>query len=140
MSRKQEIYRQMLEMSLPHIRTVLGGLQGHSFFDAIRRGREGDEVDMAFEVAQFIHTILPSLFDEEFTDHDIWMMNTHAMVFTRSPIASRSPLYPPLMRLLRELFTLVPEPAKARLNWAGPDEEAAHAKVPVDAAADRPTA
>jgi len=107
MSPKQEIYRELLRTTLPYIRNM----QSRPFW---RRWRDRT----VFEEAELIHNIWPSLFEPEFTDHDIWFLNAHAESYFGE--AHFSPLYPQHVALIRELFALVPEVLRSRLLWSGP--------------------
>lgn len=68
-----------------------------------------------YEEAELIHNIWPSLFDPEFSDHDIWFLNSQAEAYFRK--ARLSPLYTQHMALIRELFALVPDLYQAQLQW-----------------------
>ncbi len=93
MSPKQEIYREFLRTTLPYIRNI----QSQPFW---RRWRDRT----VYEEAELIHNLWPHLFEPEFTDHDIWFLNSHAESYFRE--ADFSPLYPQLWPLIRELFAL----------------------------------
>jgi len=110
MSPKQEIYREFLRTTLPYIRNM----QSLSFWRRWLRRRDR----AVYEEAELIHNLWPSLFEPEFTDHDIWFLNSQAENYFRE--AHFSPLYPQHVALIRELFALVPEDFRSRLRWAGP--------------------
>jgi hypothetical protein len=111
MSPKQEIYREFLRTTLPYIRTM----QFQPFW---RRWRDRT----VYVEAELIHNLWPHLFDPEFTDHDIWFLNSQAESYFRE--AHFSPLYTQHVGLIRELFALVPEDFCTRLQWAGPPDPA----------------
>jgi hypothetical protein len=120
MTRKQEIYQQILELSLPYMRTTLAPLQGHSVVAAVRRMGSATAVDYVCEIGLFVQHVTPTLFVEEFVEHDIHMLNTHARSFHKREEVKNCPLYLPLVQLIEELFTLVPEAMRSRLSWPGP--------------------
>jgi hypothetical protein len=111
MSPKQEIYRELLRSTLPYIRSY----QCLPFW---RRWRD----TTVYEEAELIHNLWPSLFEPEFTDHDIWFLNVQAASYYQA--ASSSPLYPRHVALIQELFTLVPDALRPRLQWPGPTRKA----------------
>ncbi|MES2505407.1 MAG: zinc ABC transporter substrate-binding protein [Verrucomicrobiota bacterium] len=103
-STKQEIYREILRTTLIYIRNF----QSMPFW---RRWRD----KTVYMEAELIHNIWPSLFDQEFKDHDIWFLNIQAKTYFRE--AQFSPLYTQHVALIRELFALVPAPYRAKLQW-----------------------
>jgi hypothetical protein len=109
MSRKQEIYKEMLRWGLPHIRDV----QAKGTL-----ARLGDRSCLL--EAQLLHSLPDSILLSEFTDNDLWFLNHHARDYLQqcSPQISRN--YPYHLQLIRELFTLVPEAQRGALKWAGP--------------------
>jgi hypothetical protein len=121
MSRKQEIYQQMLQMCIPYIANSLVPLRGDSLLTSIGRMRKGAEIGHLYDVARLIQNILPVLFVEEFTREDLHWLNTHALVFHKSEEARQCPLYPPLARLIIEVFAVVPEEMKPDLHWKQPE-------------------
>lgn len=102
MSPKQEIYRERL-------RTVLPSLRNAGSVSLCRRvldwRRWGDK--SAYEDADLIHNLCFYLYEEEFGDHDLWILNHQARSCCESTYRSLS--YPRLVDLIRELFALVPE-------------------------------
>jgi len=71
MSRKQEIYSDMLWWALPYIRNV----QTRSWLVRAR------DRSCYFE-AELVHNLPNSLLEPEFGDHDIWFLNHQAKWFT----------------------------------------------------------
>ena len=112
MSPKQEIYREMLRLSLPWIRNVSSWSWWHRIRDR-----------SAFDEAELVHNLSESLFESDFTDHDIWFLNHQARVYHDHCSPSRSPNYHRQLELIRELFSLVPPALQSRLNWGGPRPE-----------------
>ena len=112
MSRKQEIYREFLQCGLPLLRGV-------RYFRWWQTGRR----QALYVEAEFLHNLYVTILDPEFVDHDIlvpellrrnWFL-THA-----DP--RHVACYYHHQILIRELFTLVPERLRDKLEWAGPDE------------------
>lgn len=67
MSRKQEIYVELLRHSLPMARNALS----HRFI----YGKKREE---AFRICQLTHDLYVSILDDGFNEHDIWFLNVHA--------------------------------------------------------------
>jgi len=111
MSPKQEVYRELLRSSLIYIRNQ----ESLPFW---RRWRD----KTVYEEAELIHNLWPSLFDPEFSGHDLWFLNVQAQNYYRK--ASLSPLYVPHVALIRELFALVPDSLRPQLRWPGPPDVA----------------
>jgi hypothetical protein len=107
MSPKQEIYRELLRTTLPHIRSVLN----LPFWRRLRH-------KALYEEAELVHNLWPSLFEPEFIDHDVWFLNSQAKSYYQR--ARSSPLYPQHVALIRELFAFVPDRCRPQLHWAGP--------------------
>lgn len=110
MSRKQEIYREMLRWGLPYIRDVLAQSAWTRLKDR-----------SALLEAQLLHSLPHSILDEDFTDNDIWFLNHHARAYLReaSPAVCRN--YDLHRRLIAELFRLAPPERRAELQWNGPE-------------------
>ncbi|MCX8156929.1 MAG: zinc ABC transporter substrate-binding protein [Verrucomicrobiae bacterium] len=110
MSRKQEIYQEMLRWGLPYIRDVLA--QG-----AWARLKDRS----ALLEAQLLHSLPHSILDPDFTDNDLWFLNHHARAYLTeaSPALCRN--YDLHRKLIAELFLLVPPPRRAELKWNGPE-------------------
>lgn len=109
MSRKQEIYKEMLRWGVPYIRDVLAK-------GAWERLRDRS----CLLEAQLLHSLPNSILDEGFTDNDLWFLNHHARAYLQecSPALSRN--YECHQRLIAELFTLVPADLRGKLQWPGP--------------------
>jgi hypothetical protein len=111
MSRKQEIYRELLRLGLPYLR----GVQSLRWWQAARRRA-------FYEEAQFLHSLYVSILESEFVSHDIWFLNHQARMFLANADPRHAACYDHHRRLIRELFTLVPEPLRRNLEWPGPDD------------------
>lgn len=107
MSRKQEIYAELLRHSLPMARNVLS----HKFIYG--RGRKE-----AFHICQLTHNLYLSILNQEFTSHDIWFLNCHAREYVSE--AHGCVLYKTVVQLISELFSEVPDSLKYQLEWNGP--------------------
>lgn len=108
MSKKQEIYVELMRHGMPYTRNILS--------HGLIYGRKRKET---FEIAQLIHSLYVSILEEEFTDHDFWFLNVQARAYCEDN--KNSFLYPVIKELLMELFNSVPEEQKGKLEWQGPE-------------------
>ncbi len=111
MSRKQEIYRDFLQFGLPYLRGV----------KYVRWWQTGRRQALYVE-AEFLHNLYVTILEPEFVDHDIWFLNHQAKWFLTHADPRHATCYYHHECLIRELFTLVPERLKDKLEWAGPDD------------------
>ncbi len=111
MSRKQEIYREFLQFGLPYPR----GVRYVRWWQTARRVA-------LYEEAEFLHNLYVSILEPEFVNHDIWFLNHQARKFLQHADPRHTPCYDHHQGLIRELFTLVPERLRDKLEWAGPDD------------------
>jgi hypothetical protein len=109
MTRKQNIYFEILEMMLPAIRNT----QRHSAWRRFRYGSFYPELEL-------VHNLHRILIYPEFAEHDIYWMNAQARIFVERGNNPAHALHGPITVLIRELFTLVPEPLRKKLTWSGP--------------------
>jgi hypothetical protein len=109
MSRKQEIYREFLQFGLPCLRGV-------RYFRWWQTGRRR----ALYVEVEFLHKLYVSILEPEFVDHDIWFLNHLARWFLTHADPRHAACYCHHQRLIRELFTLVPERLRDKLKWAGP--------------------
>jgi hypothetical protein len=94
---KQQIYQDLIQWILPHIRNVqLGGFW-----------LKGRDRSCYFE-AELIHNLSLSMFEEEFVDHDFWFLNYQASDYLHSCNSKISPLYDRNKRLIQELIDIIP--------------------------------
>lgn len=107
MSRKQEIYTELLRHSLPMARNTLS----HRFIYGKKR-EEG------FRICQLTHNLYVSILEEKFTEHDIWFLNASAREYVSN--AQECALYCVVVELLRQLFSEVPADMRDQLEWSGP--------------------
>jgi hypothetical protein len=109
MSRKQEIYKEMLRWGIPYLR------------DQQARGawqRMKDQASL-FE-AQLLHSLPDSILVADFNENDIWFLNHHAKDYLVGCNAEISRNYELNRKLIRELFALVPESQRGQMEWSGP--------------------
>jgi hypothetical protein len=111
MSRKQVIYRELLQFGLPSLRSVrhLRWWQ--------RALREALYVE-----AEFLHNLYVTILEPDFMDHDIWFLNNQARWFLTHADPKHLACYFHHERLIHELFALVPERLRDKLTWQGPDQ------------------
>ncbi len=107
MTRKQIIYQELYELTLSQARNLLT-------LSALNIKAKKS----AGELIEFIHNIHVSIFKPEFVDHDIWFLNSQARYFCQ--YAGKNPEYAAIIRLVKELFQLVPDCMKSKLEWKGP--------------------
>jgi hypothetical protein len=108
MSRKQEIYRDLLWRLLPYLRTV----------SSLRWWQTGRRKELHYE-AELIHNLPVSLLEPSFVDHDIGFLNAQAKWYLENA-SKNSPNYEANRAAIIELFSLVPEDLRAKLRWPGP--------------------
>jgi hypothetical protein len=109
-SRKQEIYKEMLRWGLPYIRDTLA--QG---------GWARLKDRSALLEAQLLHTLPNSILEADFTDNDLWFLNHHARTYLHEASPALCCNYDYHRQLIAELFRLVPAERRAELKWHGPE-------------------
>ena len=110
MSRKQEIYLRLFGAVLPLFRNV----QSQPWWRRLASPN-------LFLEAELVHKLPKCLIYAEFTEEDVWWMNAQARLYCEKADAKRSPFYDTFLPLIAELFVLVPEVMRTKLNWLGPD-------------------
>lgn len=113
MTRKQELYQDMLWWGLPWIWNV-------ATWGWWRRWRGRLACKGAWCEAELIHNLPNSILEEEFTEHDICFLNHQARCYYEQCSSQLSPLYSAQMERLHELFSLVPPELRCKLEWPGP--------------------
>jgi hypothetical protein len=111
MSRKQEIYRELLQFGLPSLR----GVRHLRCWQTARR-------QALYVEAEFLHNLYVTILEPEFVDHDIWFLNHQARWFLTQADPRHVASYHHHRGLIGELFALVPERLRDKLVWPGPDE------------------
>src|SRR2546426_3773861 len=109
LNRKQKIYYEILEMMLPAMRNI----QRHSIWHRFRYGSFYPEMEL-------VHNMHRILVIPEFTEYDVHWLNSQARIFVERGNNPAHALHETITALISELFTLVPEPLKNKLNWSGP--------------------
>ena len=120
MSRKQEIYSEILFWALPYIRNV----QSQGWF------RRACDRSCYFET-QFVHRLPDLILEPEFSEQDVDFLNFHARYYfdhAKHGLCPNSPAHRPLVV---ELMHLVPERLKESLTWPGPGAAAFYDDGPV---------
>jgi hypothetical protein len=110
MSRKQDIYLDMLRTNLPYLRNV-------STWPWWRRLRDRS----SYYESQLIHNLCPSLVEPEICPHDIWFLNVEARNYCERCSGRTSPLYAENVRQIKELFAIAAARQKSKLEWSGPE-------------------
>ena len=111
MTRKQQLYIEILEMMLPFMRNI----QTHSAWRRFRYGSFYPEMELVHNLHRIL--VLP-----EFTEYDVHWLNSQARIFCKhgnNPIHS---FYDSVVACIAELFSLVPESLKDKLVWPGPEK------------------
>jgi len=73
--------------------------------------------------AELVHNLPECLVHAEFTKADIWWMNTQARLFVENGDESKCAFYGEFVKLITELFSLVPDNLQGELSWSGPNSE-----------------
>ncbi|MEO1482290.1 MAG: zinc ABC transporter substrate-binding protein [Myxococcota bacterium] len=76
--------------------------------------------------AELVHNLYVSILEPEFTDHDLWFLSYQSRWYAENCNASNSVLYDPLLKLIAELFELVPPEQRKMIDWDGPVAEQSH--------------
>lgn len=111
-SPKQRVYGEMLHTMLP----VLRNISTLRWWQRLRYRR------MFLHETELIHGLPNQIFEPGFTESDFWFLNFQARHYHDHCDTRQSPLYLQQLRCIRELFALVPEEMRGRLQWAGPGE------------------
>ncbi|WP_446007718.1 zinc ABC transporter substrate-binding protein [Candidatus Electrothrix sp.] len=109
-SGKQEIYTEMLFLALPTIRNIQTQSMVKKAFDRT-----------CLEEAELVHTLHYSILEPAFTDNDIHFLNVQAKNYAAK--GKMSPAYTAQLKLIAELFSLVPFDRATQLHWHGPYRE-----------------
>ena len=120
MSRKQEIYREILTWALPNSRNTLSRFHRVRWLRVLSR-KDQTYLKGAYEVAQFVHNLYVSILEEEFIFHDIWFLNVQARAFIERNSDKTCSLYSLFAYYIQELFKIVPQDLRHKLEWSGPE-------------------
>ena len=118
MSRKQEIYKDILSSALPSARNCLSQFRRPRLF-VLLSPKQQKWLRYQYELAEFVHNLYVSLLEEDFTNHDIHFLNYQARSFFKRH-GNDEPVY---AYYIQELFKEVPEQMRDKLMWAGPEED-----------------
>ena len=110
MSRKQDIYTEMLFWAIPYIRNV----QTYSMF---RKAFDKS----CYAEADLVHNLQVSILESDFVAHDIHFLNVQARYYIESYTRHKSVCYGAQKKLISELFKLVPIEFQDKLEWQGPE-------------------
>jgi hypothetical protein len=114
LTRKQQIYYDILDMMLPAMRNV----QRQSSWRRFGYGSFYPELEL-------VHNVHRLLLVPGFTEHDVHWLNSQARIFFERGNNRAHALHEPITSCIAELFTMVPEPLKKKLSWQGPDKTGA---------------
>lgn len=109
MSRKQEIYQKLLTLGLAYVRNVQTQGRFKKFCD-----------QSCYWEAELIHNLSISILEENFIEHDVHFLNFQARWYFQIANPKLSPNYEINKKLIKELFQIVPEYLKHKLEWSGP--------------------
>lgn len=127
MSRKQEIYAEILSWTIPTIRT---GLSPYSHIIPLRMLGPSRQrlLKSYYELAQLVHNLYVSIVEEDFNDHDLYFLNIHARSFMKRNSEETCPCYNLLLYYIQELFKIVPDSMREKLEWEGPEGDYSSAR------------
>ena len=100
----------MLFLALPTIRNIQTQSMMKKAFDWA-----------CLEEAELVHTLHYSILEPEFTENDIQFLNVQAKNYAAR--GKMSPAYSAQLKLIAELFSLVPSERATELHWHGPYRE-----------------
>lgn len=106
---KNSIYIEMFALSLPYIRNI----------QSLDKQDRCADRSCYFE-AELIHNLPYALLSKKFTRHDIWFLNCQARCYYDECNAEISPNYNKQIEYIKDLFKLVPNKLKSKLEWTGP--------------------
>ncbi|WP_337021032.1 zinc ABC transporter substrate-binding protein [Pantoea anthophila] len=106
---KSEIYVKMLGLALPYIRNL----------QLIEKKGKILSLSCYLEV-ELVHNLAVTILDKNFTEHDVWFLNSQAKCYVEKCNEDISPNYNQHLVYIKDLFNLVPDALKSKLTWAGP--------------------
>lgn len=109
MTRKQQIYTEMLRLGLTWIRNV----QTWHWWQRIR------DRSCYFE-SELIHNLPDLLSRQEIDEPDIWFLNQQAKIYIYEASEKTTPNYKKNSELINELFSLAKADYSYQLEWPGP--------------------
>ena len=111
LSRKQELYLDIMEKLLPAVRNV----QTHSAWQRFKYGPLYLETEL-------VHNLPRRLLTPEFTEQDVHWLNSQGRMYVLRGRAGKNEFYESIVADIGELFKLVPEQLKSHLIWKGPEK------------------
>ena len=102
-----DIYLDMLSVALPYIRNI----QTHGFL------RKSFDRSCCYE-AELLHNIVGSLREPNFCSWDIYFLNNQAKFYIEKADESMCPNYKSHEKNIKQLFKLVPDNIKKRIDLA----------------------
>jgi hypothetical protein len=112
-SKKQLLYLEITERILPFLRNI----QTHSLWRRMLYGNFFAELEL-------VHNLPRCLVYPEFREADIWWLNCQAKIYIRECANRKCPSYEAICGVIAEIFLLVPQELKEKLNWSGPQSTA----------------
>jgi hypothetical protein len=67
-----------------------------------------------------VHNMHRLILLPEFTEDDVYWLNTQAKIFVKDGNNSALAVYEPITSRIEELFSLVPDSLTEKLTWEGP--------------------
>ncbi len=122
MSRKQEIYKEILSWTLPSARNTLSRFREVRPFVLLSL-KSQRYLAAQYTVAEFTHNLYVSILDEEFTDHDIHFLNYQARIYYERGNEDFDASYYHFVSCIQQLFQQVPAERRGALKWNGPEED-----------------
>jgi hypothetical protein len=99
----------MLGLALPYIRNL----------QLLEKTEKSLNLSCYLE-AELVHNLTVTILEKNFTEHDIWFLNSQAKYYFESCNENISPNYNQHLIYIKELFNIVPGALKSKLTWAGP--------------------
>jgi hypothetical protein len=105
MSPKQQVYQEMLRLILPSLRNA----------QTLPWWRKARDKGSAYD-SELIHNLYVSLFEPEFTSHDIHFLNVQARWYYENA-KGKAYHYKTVVELISKLMHLVPPDQREKLQW-----------------------
>ena len=115
-SRKQEIYCELLQWGILHLRLLCGAGEG---WTTEKRFHVRDACEIGWEEANFLHRVHVSILEPEYVDNDISFIN---WAFPAHIERLGNHLWPEVAKLMLEFYEGVPHTLRPQITWH-PTEE-----------------
>lgn len=109
MSRKQEIYGEILRLVLIQARC-----------EALMPWWKKIFRKTLYHELELVHNLCDSMYESEFANHDIWFLNNQARYYCENTSEKISSFHCRNVKLISEMFELVPIDLHDKLKWNGP--------------------